>query len=104
MKQIKFSHNYPKVHNQETALLVQVKLLEREELHEDLVRYDTAWNDGNSLGFYELPKGKVIHLTFIGDKEIPFCTIRRYTPVKLHYYMTSRKESFEIITMKDDKS
>jgi len=39
------------------------------------------------VGYYHLPnKGQLIQLTFIGNKNIPFCTLRRFTPAKLRYY------------------
>ena len=64
-----------------------------EALHPDLVEYDTKKSDGS---YYPLPKGNVIQLLFLGDKNIPFCTIRRWTPQKFDYYVSLIGETLKI--------
>lgn len=83
MKTIKFSSNYPKLHNQKEATLLNCEIVSFFQLHEDLIEYDTKNSNGE---YYPLPKTDLIHLTFLGDKLIPFCTIRRYTIEKYSYY------------------
>ena len=82
---IKFSHNYPKLWGQKSAFLLYVELVERERLHKDLLEYDTRTGDLNEP-YYKLPKGTLIQLVFLGDKGIPFCTLRRYVGAKYNYY------------------
>ena len=91
---IKFSHDYPKLHGQKKAILLDIKCTDREKLHPDLIEYDTKNCNGD---YYELPKGKVIILYFTGEKDIPFCTIRRYTASKYDYYYMIRGETFDIV-------
>ncbi len=93
MNKIKFSHNYPKLWNQETAYLIKVRVIVSESLNKDLIEYDTKTSDGK---YYELPKGRLIQLFFIGNVSIPFCTIRRYTPEKLLYYLDLVNTTFKI--------
>ena len=90
---IRFSHRYPKLHGQKTAKLLAVHPMESVQLHSDLIEYDTVKEDGTHYG---LPTGVVIHLTFLGDKMIPFSTIRRHTDDKLEYYKTNIDRHFDI--------
>ncbi len=110
MNQIPFSHNYPKLWGQKTGKLVYVQLLDAKDVqkNKDLLEYDTKY-DSNLRGLYEyypLPKsGNLIQLVFIGDKGIPFCTLRpEYSKIgnKLEYYQSRIGQDFEIV-MKDDK-
>ena len=100
MNQIKFSHKYPKLWNQKQAELISVRLLDAERINDDLRAYDTFY-DGNSVddwGNYEIPnKGLLLQLLFYGDKQIPFCTIRRYTTEKEKYYQSKIGQIFEIV-------
>ena len=98
MRQIKFSHDYPKLWGQKTATLVYVDVLdlENELSMEDinqLLEYDTKDCNGN---YYELPIGDLIQLVFVGNKKIPFCTLRRYTKEKWEYYKGCIGEYFEV--------
>ena len=99
MKTIKFSHNYPKLWNQTDAKLIGVTILPLDfQLDKDLIEYDTKTSNGE---YYKLPKATMlIQLIFIGNKLIPFCTLRRYTPEKERYYMQSIGEKFSIDTDK----
>ena len=97
MNKIKFSHEYPKLWGQTTATLISVKLVYSIHLHKDLLDYDTTYIDGKEICHYPLPFGALIHLTFLGDKNIPFCTIRRHTKQKMNYYSSKVNEEFEIV-------
>ena len=73
MNKIKFSKKYPKLWEQTTAELLAVKDITIDEnINRDLLEYDTKADDGS---YYELKKGKYIQLIFLGNKNIPFCTI-----------------------------
>ncbi len=93
MRSIKFSSNYPKLHNQMEAKLVNIEIVSFYELHNDLIEYDTKNTRGE---YYKLPKSNLIHLTFIGNKFIPFCTIRKHTTEKYAYYKSHLGETFNV--------
>ena len=92
---IKFSHNYPKLWNQQTAELLAVKDIKiNKQTHPDLIEYDTKVKDGE---YYTLKAGNYIQLVFLGDKGIPFCTIRSaYPQNKVDYYRQNIGKVFEI--------
>ena len=74
MNVINFSHNYYKLWDQTTAKLIAVEDIEiNDSTNEDLLEYNTKIVDGT---YYLLKNGKYIQLIFLGDKGIPFCTIR----------------------------
>lgn len=114
MNKITFSHIYPKLWGQKTAKLLAVELLSAKEVQEnkDLLEYDTRYSTEKSIAmqdkefddYYPLPKSdNLIQLVFLGDKGIPFCTIRSaYMKIgyklgnKLDYYKGLIGEEFEI--------
>lgn len=98
MNTIFFSHKYPKLHNQTKANLINIKVLDYNELHKDLIEYDTSYESDGKKDYYPLPRTKLIQLVFLGNKGIPFCTIRRYTETKYSYYLDQLREEFKIIT------
>jgi hypothetical protein len=113
MNKIKFSHNYPKLHDQTSGILIDVTILDTKELSSDLVEYDTRYSTEKSIemqdrefdDYFPLPKsGELVQLTFIGNKRIPFCTIRsrrgRYGD-KFEYYKERIGQEFEIVIQKD---
>ena len=96
--EIKFSKNYPKLWGQTSAKLIAVEDINIDEnTNKDLLEYDTKADDGS---YYELKKGKYIQLIFLGNKNIPFCTIRSaYTKQygnKKEYYQSKVGEVFYI--------
>lgn len=102
MNNIKFSHNYPKLWNQEEAKLLDVIKLIAQTLPEELIQYDTYYfDDKKIIRNYKLPdRGFLLQLIFIGNKAIPFCTIRRHTEKKEIYYKSKIGERFNIIIKK----
>lgn len=97
MNEIKFSHNYPKLWNQKTGLLLRVTIRDRErDMSKSLIEYDTKYAEGK---YYELKKGKYLHLVFLGNEGIPFSTIRRWTPDKEKYYLGLVGQELKIILM-----
>jgi hypothetical protein len=108
---ISFQHNYPKLHNQTKAELLAIKCLDAKDVqkNKDLLEYDTRYKS-DMIGLYEyypLSKtGQLIQLIFLGDKGIPFCTIRtrfgydrgkNCKTDKLEYYQSKIGEWFEVI-------
>lgn len=75
MPVIKFSSNYPKLHNQTSARLLYVERIRIDQnTPPELLEYDTTKADGSR---YPLPTGIYLQLVFLGNFRIPFCTIRR---------------------------
>ena len=66
MNKIRFSHNYPKLWNQDSAILLNVLPIDSVEFNKDLIEYDTKNCEG---GYYPLKAGKYIQLIFL---ESPF--------------------------------
>lgn len=78
MTTIKFAKQFLKLHGQTSAELVAVKLLDTATISsndfEELVEYDAKANDGS---YYPLDRNKTYtQLIFIGNKNIPFTTLR----------------------------
>jgi hypothetical protein len=96
--QIKFSHEYPKLHNQKSARLLAVEMVVVKELLPDFIEYDTAYGNGEH---YVLPTGTVIILTFAGNNRIPFTTVRPYGHKKYTWYKSQIGQVFEIVVLKE---
>ncbi|MDR1461477.1 MAG: hypothetical protein LBI78_07520 [Campylobacteraceae bacterium] len=79
MNTIKFSHRYPKLHEQTYAELLKVYLIDLpKDMNERLYEYDTAYRNSKGLKqHYKLSDGEYIQLVFCGNYHIPFCTIRK---------------------------
>lgn len=96
MEMIIFEGEYPKLHNQNTAKLVAAeKITINQSKHHELLEYDTKRTDGT---YYKIDDGDYIQLIFIGDKYIPFCTLRRaYPEYKLNYYKKLIGKTIKIV-------
>lgn len=92
MLQIKFSHKYPKLHGQESALLLAVELHERSDFTEKFIEYDTAFEGGH----FPLPPEQYMVLVFLGNELIPFTTVRRWTEDKFQYYHSNIGKVFGV--------
>jgi hypothetical protein len=102
MKTIKFSHRYFKVNlpdlegkAPDKAKLLQVFSVDRKDLSDAFVLYDTEYWDG----YYLLPKGKLLVLLFKGENDVVFTTIRsnrKYPYDKEKYYRDAIGEWFEV--------
>jgi len=90
---LKFSNDYPKLYGQKRATLLQLLQKDRIELSNDFVEYDTVTCDGDH---YPLPAGRYFVLVFLGDKLIPFTTVRRLTHEKYRYYYGNLLRLFDI--------
>jgi len=95
MQVIRFSSNYPKLHNQTTAELIAVRPIKiNKSTPKEFLEYDTKNCDGN---YYELKSGNYLQLIFLGNLYIPFCTIRSAFPEsKVNYYTKNIGEVFNI--------
>lgn len=95
MKTIKFSSDYPKLWGQTSAELIDVRYIKIDShTPEALLNYDTTKADGSR---FPLKPGNYIQLVFVGNLNIPFCTIRAaYPHSKTVYYLESIGEQFQI--------
>lgn len=99
MLQIKFSHYYTKLHGQETAELIAVRTLEYPQtIDSRLISYDAGFYDKGVLYFYPMQEGPYIQLIFVGDHNIPFCTLRKDDEEgKLEFYRENIGKKFKIV-------
>lgn len=101
MNQIKFSKEYKKLHGQNCAMLLAVLPISLDiKQDKELIEYDTTAVDGTH---YPLKSGSYLQLIFVGDKRIPFCTIRSNKPAlngmksKYEYYKEKIGQEFRIV-------
>jgi hypothetical protein len=112
MTSIKFSHDsYNKFRSQEgipqEAKLLQVFVVDRKDLSESFVEYDTLfWNEKEQVEYFDLPRGKLIVL-LLESIHASGCTcwttIRRWTPEKERYYKSMQGQRFKIEIVMDVK-
>lgn len=102
MKEIKFNDNYPKLHGQTAATLIAVSRIKIDtEKDKELLKYDTKKSDGT---YYEIKDGLYIQLVFLGDKAIPFCTLRSALPAhKVEQYKAQIGKPFKIVIEKEEQ-
>lgn len=93
MQEIRFNHNYKKLHNQKTAYLIYTYVVVGKELSKEYIKYDTD-------GKYKIEdEQEYLQLFFIGNKGIPFSTLRKYNyenRQKYSLYMLKNR-NFKII-------
>jgi hypothetical protein len=104
---IKFSHVYYKMPEEvdgsptTQAKLMQIFVCDAKDLSDIFIRYDTAYYDTGCIGYYELPKGKVIVIILNSGNEWTgyktWTTIRRWTPAKEEYYSKHVGEDVSIV-------
>ncbi|MDR1952382.1 MAG: hypothetical protein LBQ37_02560 [Elusimicrobiota bacterium] len=102
---IKFDRWFEKLHGQHKGLLIYVEdnFELSKETNQDFLNYDLR---SIQLPPYEIPYGKYQLLVFLGDKNIPFTTIRKpktclYTTdigkqVEVDFYFANRFKWFDI--------
>jgi len=101
MRNILFNDNYPKLHNQCMARLIDYKVLNENKLNEEFIKYDCQKSDGT---LYKLDKNtNYILMYFIGDKFIPFTTIRKYNDKNIKKCMEGLTKSWIIMVEKNGK-
>ena len=108
MPKIKFSHNYPKLYGQTSAVLLAVRELSfPKDRNYELLEYDTSYPSPHGIDFYPLPDGLFLQLIFVGNKHIPFCTIRSkyggFRKNKKEYYESLVGQNFQIIITEAEK-
>ena len=104
MNIIFFDDNYPKLHNQTTAKLVAIETIRiNNEKHKELLEYDTIKSDGSYYPIDTNNNNQYIQLVFIGNKHIPFCTLRKFGGYNWSYYKTKINDLFKIVIKKDPK-
>lgn len=92
---IKFEEDYLKLHGQHRGFLLYVQVVDYDDLSEEFLIYDTTKVSGSR---YHLPSGQqYIRLVFLGEKGIPFTTVRRMDYSKHGYYREHTKEWFELV-------
>ncbi len=98
MREIKFSHNYTKLWGQSRATLLACRMIKYNEKFDfSLKEYDTKIEHGE---YYPLNNGNYLQLVFIGEKHIPFCTLRPpYNKFgnKKEYYEKLIGETFQVV-------
>ncbi len=98
MLNIVFSKNYKKLWGQNKAILVYLREIDFfNEKQKSLKEYDTLAVDGS---YFQLKNGKYLQLVFLGNKGIPFCTLRpAYNGYgkSILYYTEYLNKEFEII-------
>lgn len=93
VKEIRFKHNYTKLHNQEYAVLVNVSAVKGKDLKKKkgFVEYDTD-------GKYEIDENeRYLYLVFVGIDMIPFTTLRKNNLENVEKYVGSEGDYFKII-------
>lgn len=90
MNAIAFSHEYPKLHNQTSGTLLRADTITivngDDSSDRELLEYDTTYYEDGVKRNYQLDDGVYLLLVFLGNLNIPFTTIRRWTMEKAGYY------------------
>jgi hypothetical protein len=92
---IKFSHNYPKLHDQKAARLLYIEIRDRSSLPDDFVAWDTLYAF-HPEAHYQLPSGSLMVLVFLGNNLFPFTTVHRWSAEKERYYRGGIGKLFDI--------
>ena len=91
MKQIIFNHNFKKLHNQKKAVLVQAAIIKGINIHKEFSYYDTDKK-------YKINKNEdYLFLIFVGDKMIPFATVRKLNIENVKKYVGYEGDYFDIV-------
>jgi hypothetical protein len=94
---IKFYHAHPKLWGQTSAELIDVREINIPgDFTRELREYDTAYDDGEGKEYFSLPAGDYLQLIFVGNRGVPFCTLRYKTPEKERYYGSRLNCTFAI--------
>ena len=92
--EIKFNSKYPKLFGQTKAKLILVEKVYHMSLSKDFIKYDTQKLDGS---YYELNNVTYTKLTLIGNKGIPFTTLRNDN--KESFYLDRLNNFFDIVIL-----
>lgn len=108
---IKFDHDFYKLRGQTAAQLIDFEVVDdSSELDPDMIALDVQYyvdvpleNDPDTTQKecrqVEIPTGRVVLLTFKGNKRIPFTTIRKYRKNKIEKYRRydAAKQVFNVV-------
>lgn len=107
MKKISFAHNFIKLDEQKTAELVRVKIISRTELDEETVIANTQYYENHEVPNSDtpirgikcshIPNGSLLLLVFLGDRNIPFTTLRQFKDATWKRYKSMLNHIFEIV-------
>ena len=84
--EIKFHHKFSKLYNQKTAKLLTVEIIGclcDRNINNEFLKYDTHIIDDKYYNIDIKSSDLWIRLVFIGNKGIPFATLRKYSDEKL---------------------
>lgn len=94
--EIHFKKNFTKLYNQTQALLIRIIEKKGKDLCQDFIEYDTD-------NQYPIDKNQYyLILYFIGNKLIPFTSIRKYNDENLLKYVFGAEFNIIIDGAKDD--
>lgn len=103
MKEIRFNHNYKKLHNQTSAGLVYVGILKSgnnfSKEFKEFIDYDTE-------GQYKIEEDTAyLFLVFVGNDYFPFTTLRKLNKENTEKYVGREGKVFKIVIeeQKEDK-
>lgn len=97
-----FNKNYTKIHGQSIAVLLtitEVEITDKTFLsydYIDFLKYDTEPYASN------FDKGKYLHLSFLGDKGIPFTTLRKNNEENRKKYIRNKFYKIKIEETEND--
>lgn len=102
---IGFCHNYQKLHGQTRATLLRVFSIRSEQLCPSFIEYDTRYIVDPGIGvcsedivkYFQIPPGECIVLVFLGEKNIPFTTVRKYTERKFNLFNALVGRDFDVV-------
>lgn len=93
-KTIEFSHEFTKLMYQQAAVLIAMYKTQKSKLSPTFLSYDTEYFEKGIRKYYHIEQEELIFLIFLGEFNIPFTTIRSYTPKKFDYYKSALREKF----------
>lgn len=100
---VKFTAPFVKIRRQTKAKLVCVSVVDSDALHPDFIEYDSLFYNDRlqprhmSMDFLS---GKLLHLIFLGNKLIPFATVRPHTPSREKFYRSLLGKNVDVKIVK----
>lgn len=95
-RQIKFNHNYKKLHNQKWCFIKDVIMVYGYELTDNFRKYDTDDE-------YQIEdKQKYMLLFCMGDEFIPFTTLRKFNEENIMKYCNPETNAYEFMIVVEE--
>lgn len=95
-KTIEFNKEYTKLFYQTEGVLIALFKTKLDKLSPMMLSWDTEYNENGMRKHYHVKGPDLIFLVFLGNFNIPFTTLRSYTPKKFEYYKNAMRERFEL--------